>query len=232
MPVQMSIESGLAAHFKQDDGPSLPTMQYLAAEIDKGWHSPFRNAPLSRRHFLVASLAATASPAWAQKPEAMTLPFRGASFVHRWSQADQHEFTPADDADLKTWRDMITLNVHAQTTRGEQLADVANKVLANYQQHGRILQTRSTPRSAQRPAEHLIVAVLGTPQLLEATFARCMLHEGTGLIAVVSHRIHGKAAGPEMSRWLAAQGAATEQALMDWGPLPSIGSLKRLPRSG
>lgn len=78
MPVQMSIESGLAAHFKQDDGPSLPgvswlvriehggrthharvkallapqatratrkddayqaqtTMQYLAAEIDKGW---------------------------------------------------------------------------------------------------------------------------------------------------------------------------------------------------
>lgn len=191
-----------------------------------------RNPRLTRRHVLLASLAATAWPAWAQKREAMTLPFRGASFVHRWSQADQHEFTPADDADLKTWRDMITLNVHAQTASGEQLADVANKVLANYQQHGRILQTRSTPRSAQRPAEHLIVAVLGTPQLLEASFARCMLHEGTGLIAVVSHRIYGKAAGPEMSQWLAAQGAATEQALMGWGPLPSIGSLKRLPRSG
>jgi hypothetical protein len=190
-----------------------------------------RNPSLSRRQVLIAALAAPAWPAWAQTPEAMTLAFRGASFVHRWSKADQHEFTPADDADLKTWRDMITLNVHAQTTRGEQLAEVANKVLTNYQQHGRILQTRSTPRSAQRPAEHLIVAVLGTPQVLEATFARCMLHEGTGLIAVVSHRIHGKGVGPEMSQWLAAQGAPTEQALMGWGPLPTISSLKRLPRS-
>jgi hypothetical protein len=191
----------------------------------------FGQPRLSRRQLLIASLTAPALPAWAQKPEAMTLPFRGASFVHRWSKGDQHEFTPANDADLKTWRDMITLNVHVQTASGEQLADVANKVLSNYQQHGKILQTRSTPRSAQRPAEHLIVAVLGTPQLLEATFARCMLHDGTGLIAVVSHRIYGKGAGPEMSQWLAAHGAETEQALMSWGPLPSTSSLKRLPRN-
>jgi hypothetical protein len=180
---------------------------------------------------LIASFAAPALPAWAQKPEVMTLPFRGASFVHRWSQGDQHEFTPASDADLKTWRDMITLNVHAQTASGEQLSDVANRVLSNYQRHGKILQTRSTPRNAQRPAEHLIVAVLGTPQLLEATFARCLLHEGTGLIAVVSHRIYGNGVGPEMSQWLAAHGAQTEQALMGWGQLPSTSSLKRLPRS-
>lgn len=187
---------------------------------------------LSRRHLLIASFAAPTVPAWAQQPtEAMSLPFRGAAFVHRWSKGDQHEFTPAQDADLKTWRDMITLNVHAQTTSGEQLADVANRVLANYQQHGKVLQTRSTPRSAQRPAEHLIVAVLGTPQLLEATFARCMLHEGSGLIAVVSHRVYGQGVGPQMSQWLAAQGAPTEQALMGWSLLPSVRSLQRLPRS-
>jgi len=192
---------------------------------------PSRAPHLSRRHLLIAALAAPAGPAWAQKSEAMTLPFRGASYVHRWSRGDQHEFTPANDADLKTWRDMITLNVHAPTTSGEQLAEVANKVLLNYQQHGKILQTRSAPRTAQRPAEHLIVAVLGTPETLEATFARCMLHDGAGLIAVVSHRAYGKSAGPEMSQWLAAQGAQTEQALMGWGPLPSAASLKRLPRS-
>lgn len=191
-----------------------------------------REPRLSRRQLLIASFAVPALPAWAQKPEAMSLSFRGTSFVHRWSQADQHEFTPTSDADLKTWRDMITLNVHPQSTTGEQLAEVANKVLSNYQQHGTILQTRSMPRTAQRPAEHLIVAVLGTPQLLEASFARCVLHEGTGLIAVVSHRIYGKAAGPEMSQWLAAQGAPTEQALMAWDSLPGIGRLKRLPRKG
>lgn len=79
MPISMSIESGLAAHFKQPEGPSLPgvswlvrieyggglyharvkallapdatkatrkddgyqaqtTMQYLADEIENGWH--------------------------------------------------------------------------------------------------------------------------------------------------------------------------------------------------
>lgn len=186
---------------------------------------------LSRRQLVIASFTVPALPAWAQKPETMTLPFRGASFVHRWSQGDQHEFTPGNDSDLKTWRDMITLNVHAQTSSGEQLADVANKVLSNYQRHGKILQTRSTPRSAQRPAEHLIVAVLGTPQLLEATFARCLLHEATGFVAVVSHRVYGKGVGNEMSQWLAANGAQTEQALMGWSQLPGIGSLKRLPRS-
>jgi hypothetical protein len=185
----------------------------------------------SRRRLLMASLALPVLPAWAQIPEAMTLSFRGRSFVHRWSQGDQHEFTPDNDADLKTWRDMITLNVHAQAASGEQLADVANKVLANYQRHGKVLQTRSTPRTTQRPAEHLIVAVLGTPQLLEAVFARCLLHEGAGFIAVVSHRVYGKGVGQDMSQWLAANGAQTEQALMGWGPLPSNSSLKRLTRS-
>lgn len=185
----------------------------------------------TRRQLLIAALTMPVWTARAQKPEGLTLSFRGTPFAHRWSQGDQHEFTPDGDSDLKTWRDMITLNVHAQTTRGEQLADVANKVLSNYQQHGKILQTRSTPRSAQRPAEHLIVAVLGTPQLLEATFARCMLHDGTGFIAVVSHRVYGKNVGPEIGQWLAAQGAQTEQALMAWGPLPATSQLKRLPQS-
>lgn len=190
-----------------------------------------RQGQLSRRQLVLAALTAPALPAWAQQAATMTLPFRGASFVHRWSREDQHEFTPRDDTDLKSWRDMITLNAHAQTASGEQLADVANTVLSNYRQHGKILQTRSTPRDAQRPAEHLIVAVLGTPQLLEASFARCLLHEGIGFIVVVAHRVYGKGAGPEMSQWLSAHGAQTEQALMGWGRLPSTSTLKRLPRT-
>jgi hypothetical protein len=186
----------------------------------------------TRRQWLALACSAAAVPAWAQKPESpLTLPFRGTTFMHRWSQADQHEFTPSDDTDLKTWRDMITLNVHAPTTNGDQLANVANKILGNYQQHGKILQTRSTPRTAKQPAEHLIVAVLGNPQLLEATFARCMLHEGTGLVAVVSHRVYGKTAGNEMGQWLAANGAAVDQALMAWNTLPGAARLKQLPRS-
>jgi hypothetical protein len=126
---------------------------------------------------------------------------------------------------------MVTLNVHAATTNGDQLAVVANTVLGNYQRHGKILQTRSTPRTARQPAEHLIVAVLGTPDLLEATFARCLLSSGTGLVAVYSHRVYGKAVGPAMSQWLAAQGAQVEQALMGWARMPEVAGLARLPNS-
>ena len=189
---------------------------------------------LDRRRALVATLGAAllpASTAWAQRPAGadMTISFRGTPFVHRWSKAGQHEFTPADSADLATWRDMLTLNVHAGVANGEQLAGVANKVLGNYQSAGKILQTRSTPRTAARPAEHLIVAVVGTPDLLEAAFARCLLHDGTGVVAVVSHRVYGKAAGPQMSDWLRGNGSQVEQALMAWSALPSVASLKRLP---
>ena len=95
---------------------------------------------------------------------------------------------------------MITLDLHAKVRRGEQLADVANQVLSEYQAHGKLLPTRSTPRTSTRPAEHLMVAVLGMPQLLEASFARCLLQDGVGLVAVLSHRVDGPAAGPEMNR--------------------------------
>lgn len=192
------------------------------------------NPGLQRRQLIISGIATALGAAWAPAraaEPAAAISFRGTSFVHRWSKDSQHEFTPENDADLRTWRDMLTLNVHEATRSGEQLADIANRVLGNYQQHGKVLVTRSVPRTAQRPAEHLIVAVLGNPQLLEATFARCMLHDGTGVITVVSHRVYGQGAGPQMSEWLKAHGQPVEQSLMALSALPSVASLKKLPRS-
>lgn len=189
---------------------------------------------LNRRAWLAVALAAplgmTASPARAMASD-LALSFRGTSYLHRWSSRGQHEFTPAVDADLARWRDMLTLNVHDKVLQGEQLADVANAVLGNYQRDGKVLQTRSTPRTAERPAQHFIAAVLGTREFLEAVFARCLMHEGTGLVAVVSHRVYGTAAGPEMSTWLGAHGRLVDEALMGWAQLPRLDSLKRLPAS-
>lgn len=200
--------------------------------------TPAHRSPTNRRHALLSLLGTALSgtalaqgQASGQKAETMTIRFRDQDFVHRWSKNGQHEFTPPAQADLQAWTDMLTLNVHAGSTNGEQLAVVANNVLANYQRHGKILQTRSTPRTATQPAEHLIVAVLGTPQLLEATFARCLLSGGSGLVAVVSHRVYGQAVGPAMSQWLAANGPQVERALMDWARMPAVASLARLPAS-
>ena len=190
---------------------------------------------LDRRRVLAAALGGAFLPmAGRAQPSAgatASISFRGTPFVHRWSKGGQHEFTPADSADLAAWRDMLTLNLHATVSNGDQLAEVANKVLDNYKRSGKILQTRSVPRTAARPAEHLIVAVLGTPDLLEAVFARCLLHDGTGVVAVVSHRVYGKAAGPQMSEWLRGNGPQVDQSLMAFAALPSVASLKRLPTS-
>jgi hypothetical protein len=133
--------------------------------------------------------------------------------------------------DLSAWQDMITINVHRAVSDGEQLAGAANAILGNYQRHGKVLHTDSTPRKAGRPAEHLIVAVLGTPGFLEAAFARAVLVDGIGVVAVYSHRVYGKQAGTAMSDWLQANGTRVERALMSWDGLPAPAALRALPQS-
>lgn len=193
-------------------------------------------APVARRQLLqglaVGAWMAVGARAAAAAPAALSLTLAGTTFLHRWSRQDQHEFTPAGDEDLTRWADMLTLAVHPGVRSGEALAELANAVLARYRTNGKVLVTRSVPRSASGAAQHLAVAVLGRPQFLEAAFARFLLHDGVGLVVVRSHRVHGTAAGPAMSRWLAEHGAATEEALMAWRSLPPVASLGALPQAG
>lgn len=157
--------------------------------------------------------------------------FLGVDYKHQWSKNGQNEFTPNDEVDLESWNNMVTVNVHETISSEEQLADVANKVLGNYQGSGKVLRTDSKPTTADRPAEHFIVAVLGAPGFLEATFARFILVEGIGTVVVYSHRVYGKNAGPAMSDWLKANGPKVENALMAWNEVPRFADLKRLPQS-
>jgi hypothetical protein len=157
----------------------------------------------------------------------LTLSFARDNYLHRWSKAGQHEFTPKGEEDLSKWNSMVTLNVHEART-GDQLAKVANGVLGNYQRAGKILRTDSKPRTAKAEAEHLIAAVLINPAFLEAAFARILLHEGQGLVIVYSKRVYGTKAGNEMSAWLEKNGAETEGALMAWSGMPPMAILRAL----
>lgn len=145
--------------------------------------------------------------------------FKGVEYFHRWSGGTQHEFTPAKQEDLNHWTDMITVNGYPQAGDGEELADAANNVLENYKNNGgKILNTRSVPRTADHPAEHLITVAFTRPDFAEAAFARFKLQEGKGYSFVYSHHFYGKKAGDEMNAWLEANGEATETALMEWEP--------------
>jgi hypothetical protein len=181
--------------------------------------------------FDAAVRAAAAAGTSAPSPSAQSFAFGGATYVHRWSQNGQNEFTPPDDADLARWRDMVTINVRDTVHDGDQLATVANGVLGNYQKFGKVIRTDSKPRTAQHPAEHLVVAVLGDAGFLEAAFARFVLVDGGALVIVYSHRIYASKAGDAMSQWLSANGPSVEKTLMGWDKAPSIAALKKLPQS-
>jgi hypothetical protein len=187
---------------------------------------------------LVASLfvfhgavAASSQPSSAPQAKAATLTFGGTVYLHRWSKNGQNEFTPPSDKDLDRWRDMVTINVNEAVRNGDQLAGFANSILANYQKHGKIVRTDSKPRTPQQPAEHLIVALLGNATLLEAVFARVVLIDGVGVVAVYSHRVYGSEAAGPIGEWLRTNGPTIEKTLTAWDKIPSPAALKLLPQS-
>ena len=178
---------------------------------------------------LCAGTASAQGAKGSRGADAMTLNFNGSEYVYRWAKGGQYEFLPRNDSDLAKWKDMVTVNLHPKVTTSEQLAAIANKVIANYQGMGKVLRADSKARTPSRPAEHVIVAVLGTGEFMEAVFARLMLIDGSGVIAVYSHRIYGKSAGPAMSEWLKANGPKAEAALKLWDGVPTSAALQKLP---
>jgi hypothetical protein len=181
---------------------------------------------------LSASLAAQEPPK-SDQTAPKTLSFGGVDYLHRWSKDGQNEFTPKGQEDLDKWRDMISINVHEAVVNGDQLADLANRVIGNYQSAGEIVRTDSKPRTPQREAEHLIVALLtspSTPKFLEAAFARFVLVNGVGYVVVYSRRMYGEEA-VKIGEWVQANGLSVEAALMAWDKMPAASALKRLPQN-
>lgn len=180
---------------------------------------------------LLIGTGAFAQPAAKGKGEPMSFSFGDVRYVHRWSQNGQNEFTPVAQTDLKTWQDMVTINLFENITTGEALSEIANRIVGNYAANGKILRTGSKPRTKDRPAEYLIVAVMGRPDFLEAAFTRLVLRDGVGYAIVRSHRIYGKEAGDPMSAWLQKSGPGIETSLMKWEGMPAKAALKQLPQA-
>ena len=151
----------------------------------------------------------------------------GVNYFHRFTQDDQYEYTPAGQEDLKAWKDMVTIHRYRQAKDGDALAAAANVVLTNYQAaKGMVVKTDSVPRTKDKPAEHLVVVVLGRPEFIEVAFARFRMHDGAGSAVIDSHRIYGSKIGNDMSAWLEKNGAETERSLMKWDAMPKLQASK------
>jgi hypothetical protein len=159
----------------------------------------------------------------AQKGKPAAFSFAEVKYFHRFTQNDQHEYTPDGQANLNVWTDMVTINFYRQAKDGEALAATANAVLENYKANkALVVKTDSVPRTKDKPAEHLIVVIFGRPEFIEVAFARFRMHEGVGTGVIYSHRIYGKKIGNEMSAWLEKNGAVTEKNLMKWDAMPKF----------
>jgi hypothetical protein len=160
-----------------------------------------------------------------------TLNFMGVPYLHRWSQAGQNEFTPLSQSDLAKWHDMVTLQVYDKVSTSEQLATIANTVLVSYQKAGLIIRTHSIAAKPDRPAQHMIVAVLSDVGVRELVFARFRMTPEVGEAIVYSHRVYGFKPDAEATTWFKAHDIDIEKAMTAWADLPSVRSLQTLPQS-
>jgi hypothetical protein len=155
------------------------------------------------------------------KKERAAFSLADIKYFHRFTKDDQHEYTPAEQEDLKAWKDMVTIHYYRKAKDGEALAATANAVLENYKAaKGMVLRTDSVPKTKDKEAEHLVVVVFGRPEFIEVAFARFRMHDGVGTAVIYSHRIYGKKIGNEMSKWLEKSGPDTEKSLMKWDSMP------------
>lgn len=156
-------------------------------------------------------------------PTGPSVALAGKEYFHRWSQADQHEYTPNSQEDLEHWSDIVTVNYYRTVSNGDGLAATANAVLENYKSHkAMVLRTNSVPRTPDSPAEYLIVVLFPQPQFIEAVFTRFKIVERTGLSVTYSHRIYGSKIGDEMHAWLRTNGPKTEKSLMALAEIPKL----------
>jgi len=165
--------------------------------------------------------------AGARNETAAAFSFADVRYFHRYTQNEQHEYTPAGQEDLKAWTEMVTILLYRNAKTGEALAATANAVLENYKANGAsVVRTDSVPRTRDKPAEHLIVVLFGRPEFMEAAFARFKMSEGIGSAVVYSHRIYGKKPADQMGAWLQGNGPLIEKTLMQWDAMPKLTALK------
>jgi len=187
-------------------------------------------------HLLLAAALAAALPAAdAASPEppaasaevaaAPLFQFAGTPFVHRWSHAGQHEFTPPAQPDLDKWQDMVTVQLYDKVTTADQLAFVANGVLVAYQKAGLVIRTNSLKATAGRPAEHMVVAILQDAGVREMVFARFRLTPEGGQAVVYSHRVYGMQPDAAASAWFREHDLPLEKAMMTWTDIPTVTAL-------
>ena len=87
---------------------------------------------------LVTHIVGSARATEPERPKVATpaFSFADTKYFHRWTQGDQHEFTPEGQDDLEKWTDMVTIWQYRDVKDGDALAKTSNTILEKYKSAG------------------------------------------------------------------------------------------------
>ncbi|RMH89533.1 hypothetical protein EBB59_10610 [Lysobacter pythonis] len=176
---------------------------------------------------LVPGVALSGPPpiaAAGQARSAEVLSFDGVRYLHRWSKNGHNEYTPADQPDLRRWRQMLTL-IEKPGMNPRQMAQWAQATASGFEERG-ILFGKDQPVAG----EYRLLGVLRDSGVVEVNYARFMQANGGAMLLMVQRRFYDDERR-EMADWVRDNTPRISRRLLDWGPLPKAAALAALPQS-
>ncbi|WP_415884891.1 hypothetical protein ACMXYO_09470 [Neptuniibacter sp. QD37_6] len=149
----------------------------------------------------------------AAKPPAVT--FNGDEYAYRATESSAHQYTPTDQADLSSYKDMISFTFSEEVKTKSDLKPFAEKFLAAYNGKGKIIKAIAGP-DPRDPSLFLLATMTTSDKSSEANMFLIRVENEAGVVMNYSHHIYGKDQSKAVMDWFNANGHKMESTLMSF----------------
>lgn len=171
----------------------------------------------------IALVLVSISAAYAGKPPAIS--FNGDEYAYRATESAAHQYTPTDQADLSSHKDMISFTYAEEVKTKADLKPFAEKFLAAYNGKGKIIKAIAGP-DPRNPSLFLLATMTTSDKSSEANMFLISVENQTGVVMKYSHRIYGKDQSKAVIDWFNANGHKMESTLMSFKAFPQATAFK------
>ena len=171
----------------------------------------------------LALFLASFSAAIAGQPSSIS--FDGKQYVFRTSENSSHSFTPVEQANLSSRKDMISFVFADYVKTKSDLKSLAENLLSTYNTKGKLLKAVAGPNTSN-PDWFLLVAVMTGNNISEAIMARVSIENSIGVVMVYTHRFYGDDQGKDVVIWFEKNGYKQESNLISFVDFPRMEELQ------
>lgn len=171
----------------------------------------------------IAFVLISISTAYAGKPSAIS--FNGDEYTYRATESSAHQYTPADQVDLSSHKDMISFTFEEEVKAKSDLKPFAENFLAAYNGKGKIIKAIAGP-DPRDPSLFLLATITTNDKSSEANMFLISVENQTGVVMNYSHRIYGKDQSKAVMDWFNTNGHKMESTLMSFKQFPNAKEFK------